>query len=179
MKVAKTEAEGVRFVGINTRDPSREAAIRFEEEYGASYPSLYDQMGKIMLKLPRGSVNPQTIPSTIFLDRRDRRPRAGAAQRAGSAQGAAATHRGEEAGLRRPAGRCSAAEGRTAPYPRGDGRKAGRRITTGAPRAPWRERQWPRQPTPRGPLTRIGVFLLDDHEMVRRGCAICSTRSPT
>ncbi|MFI1336551.1 TlpA family protein disulfide reductase [Streptomyces sp. NPDC020845] len=69
VKVAKeTEAEGVRFVGINTRDPSREAAIRFEEEYGVSYPSLYDQMGRIVLKLPRGSVNPQTIPSTIFLD---------------------------------------------------------------------------------------------------------------
>ncbi|MGW3569829.1 TlpA family protein disulfide reductase [Streptomyces sp. NPDC000941] len=69
VKVAKeTEAEGVRFVGINTRDPSREAAIRFEEEYGVSYPSLYDQMGRIVLKLPRGSVNPQAIPSTIFLD---------------------------------------------------------------------------------------------------------------
>ncbi|MEU5027928.1 TlpA family protein disulfide reductase [Streptomyces milbemycinicus] len=69
VKVAKeTEAKGVRFVGINTRDPSREAAIRFEEEYGVSYPSLYDQMGRIVLKLPRGSVNPQTIPSTIFLD---------------------------------------------------------------------------------------------------------------
>ncbi|KAK1177273.1 TlpA disulfide reductase family protein [Streptomyces sp. NBS 14/10] len=69
VKVAKeTEAEGVRFVGINTRDPSREAAIRFEEEYGVSYPSLYDQMGRLVLKLPRGSVNPQAIPSTIFLD---------------------------------------------------------------------------------------------------------------
>ncbi|MGY0056194.1 TlpA family protein disulfide reductase [Streptomyces sp. LZ34] len=70
VKVAKeTEAEGVRFVGINTRDPSREAAARFEEEYGVPYPSLYDQMGRIVLKLPRGSVNPQAIPSTIFLDR--------------------------------------------------------------------------------------------------------------
>lgn len=69
VKVAKeTEAEGVRFVGINTRDPSREAAIRFEEEYGVPYPSLYDQMGRIVLKLPRGSVNPQAIPSTIVLD---------------------------------------------------------------------------------------------------------------
>lgn len=70
VKVAKeTEAEGVRFVGINTRDPSREAAVRFEEEYGVPYPSLYDQMGRIVLKLPRGSVNPQMIPSTVFLDR--------------------------------------------------------------------------------------------------------------
>lgn len=73
VKVAKdTEAEGVRFVGINTRDPSREAALRFEEEYGVPYPSLYDQMGRIVLRFPRGSVNPQAIPSTVFLDRSGR-----------------------------------------------------------------------------------------------------------
>ena len=33
------------------------------------YPSLYDPIGKLMLRFPKGSLNPQAIPSTIVLDR--------------------------------------------------------------------------------------------------------------
>ncbi|MEU8828399.1 TlpA disulfide reductase family protein [Streptomyces sp. NPDC048636] len=68
----ETRAEGVRFVGINTRDPSPEAARAFEKRYRVPYPSLYDRMGKLVLAFPRGSVNPQTVPATVFLDRRGR-----------------------------------------------------------------------------------------------------------
>ncbi|MBL1096759.1 TlpA family protein disulfide reductase [Streptomyces coffeae] len=68
----ETRAKGVRFVGINTRDPSREAARAFEKKYDVPYPSLYDRMGKLVLAFPRGSVNPQAIPSTVFLDRKGR-----------------------------------------------------------------------------------------------------------
>ncbi|WP_432013407.1 TlpA family protein disulfide reductase [Streptomyces cucumeris] len=68
----ETRAEGVRFVGINTRDPSRDAARAFEKKYRVPYPSLYDRMGKLVLAFPRGEVNPQAVPATVFLDRRGR-----------------------------------------------------------------------------------------------------------
>ncbi|AEM80511.1 TlpA family protein disulfide reductase [Streptomyces violaceusniger] len=72
-KVAKdTKAKGVQFVGINTRDSNRAPALRFEKEYGVDYPSLYDPIGKLMLRFPKGSLNPQAIPSTIVLDREGR-----------------------------------------------------------------------------------------------------------
>jgi thiol-disulfide isomerase/thioredoxin len=70
-KVAKeTRARGVEFVGINTRDNERGPAIAFEKDYGIEYPSFYDPHGKLILNgFPKGSLNPQTIPSTIVLDR--------------------------------------------------------------------------------------------------------------
>ncbi|MES4904427.1 MULTISPECIES: TlpA disulfide reductase family protein [unclassified Streptomyces] len=73
VKVAKdTEADGVRFVGINTRDPDPANAIQFEKEFKVDYPSLYDPIGKLMLRFPKGSLNPQAIPTTIVLDREGR-----------------------------------------------------------------------------------------------------------
>ncbi|MFP1628917.1 TlpA family protein disulfide reductase [Streptomyces sp. 5K101] len=70
-KVAKeTEAKGVEFVGINTRDSKKEPALAFEKDYGIEYPSLYDPIGKLIVNgFPKGSLNPQAIPSTIVLDR--------------------------------------------------------------------------------------------------------------
>lgn len=66
----ETKAKGVEFVGINTRDANRGPAISFEEDYKISYPSLYDPMGKLIVNgFPKGSLNPQSIPSTIVLDR--------------------------------------------------------------------------------------------------------------
>ncbi|MEV6398426.1 TlpA disulfide reductase family protein [Streptomyces sp. NPDC051907] len=70
-KVAKeTKDKGVEFVGINTRDPNKGPALAFEKDYGIEYPSLYDTAGKLIVNgFPRGSLNPQAIPSTIVLDR--------------------------------------------------------------------------------------------------------------
>ncbi|HZX39605.1 MAG TPA: TlpA disulfide reductase family protein [Streptomyces sp.] len=70
-KVSKeTKAKGVEFVGINTRNADKGPAIAFEENYGVEYPSLYDPMGKLIVNgFPKGSLNPQSIPSTIVLDR--------------------------------------------------------------------------------------------------------------
>ncbi|MEV4330476.1 TlpA disulfide reductase family protein [Streptomyces sp. NPDC049597] len=70
-KVAKeTKAKGVEFVGINTRDSKKEPALAFEKDYGIEYPSLYDPIGKLIVNgFPKGSLNPQAIPSTIVLDR--------------------------------------------------------------------------------------------------------------
>ncbi|MET8678143.1 TlpA disulfide reductase family protein [Streptomyces sp. NPDC004647] len=70
VKVAKaTKAEGVEFVGINTRDPNKPPAEKFEKEFDVPYPSLFDPMGKLMLRFPAGSLNPKAIPSTLIVDR--------------------------------------------------------------------------------------------------------------
>ncbi|MGW3667133.1 TlpA family protein disulfide reductase [Streptomyces sp. NPDC005141] len=70
VKVAKeTAAQGVQFVGINTRDPSTAPAKAFEKEQGVTYPSLYDPTGKLMLRFEKGTLNPQAIPSTLIIDR--------------------------------------------------------------------------------------------------------------
>lgn len=70
VKVAKdTEDEGVQFVGINTRDNDKGPALAFEKDYKVPYPSLHDPMGKLMLRFPKGTLNPNYIPSTIVIDR--------------------------------------------------------------------------------------------------------------
>ncbi|MER5484517.1 TlpA disulfide reductase family protein [Streptomyces sp. NPDC002812] len=71
-KVAKElEAAGqpVAFVGINTRDNTEQNAASFEETYGITYPSLFDPDGKLMLRFPKGTLNPNAIPSTLVLDK--------------------------------------------------------------------------------------------------------------
>jgi peroxiredoxin len=70
VKVAKdTSAQGVQFVGINTRDSSTSPAKAFEKEQGITYPSLYDPTGRLMLRFKKGTLNPQLIPSTLIIDR--------------------------------------------------------------------------------------------------------------
>ncbi|MFF2526395.1 TlpA family protein disulfide reductase [Streptomyces liangshanensis] len=70
-KVSKELAgKGVAFIGINTRDLEKEPAVKFEQDFGITYPSLYDPAGKLLVYgFPKGSLNPQAIPSTIVLDR--------------------------------------------------------------------------------------------------------------
>jgi len=71
VRVAKaTKDDGVAFVGINTRDPNRVPAARFEKEFEVPYPSLYDPEGRLMLRFPQGSLNPKAIPSTVVIDRK-------------------------------------------------------------------------------------------------------------
>ncbi|MHB9861574.1 TlpA family protein disulfide reductase [Streptomyces sp. YIM S03343] len=66
----ETANKGVAFAGVDTRENNRSAAIAFEKDYGIKYPSLYDPTGRIVLfGFPKGASNPQTIPSTIVLDR--------------------------------------------------------------------------------------------------------------
>ncbi|MFJ3337474.1 TlpA family protein disulfide reductase [Streptomyces sp. NPDC086766] len=63
------KGRGVQFVGINTRDTSTAPAVAFEKQQGVTYPSLYDPTGRLMLRFKKGTLNPQTIPSTLVLDR--------------------------------------------------------------------------------------------------------------
>ncbi|MER5641370.1 TlpA disulfide reductase family protein [Kitasatospora sp. NPDC002227] len=65
----KYQGQGVQFLGINTRDTDPGNAVAFEKNFGISYPSLYDPDGTQILKFPKGSLNPQAIPSTIVVDR--------------------------------------------------------------------------------------------------------------
>ncbi|NBE54012.1 TlpA family protein disulfide reductase [Streptomyces boluensis] len=70
VKVAEElKPKGVEFVGINTRNPDRGPAIKFEEEFGVEYPSFYDPSGKLILRFPQGSLAPQQIPSTVVIDK--------------------------------------------------------------------------------------------------------------
>lgn len=73
VKVAAAEqAKGVQFLGINTRDLEASNAERFDKKFGVTYPSLYDPYGKLVLKFPRGSLNPQSLPATLVIDRQGR-----------------------------------------------------------------------------------------------------------
>ncbi|MER7110476.1 TlpA family protein disulfide reductase [Streptomyces sp. NPDC000229] len=70
-KVAKElKSQGVEFVGINTRDPNKQPALAFEKDFEVPYPSLYDPVGELVLNgFPKGTLNLQSIPSTVVLDR--------------------------------------------------------------------------------------------------------------
>jgi thiol-disulfide isomerase/thioredoxin len=61
------EPEGVRFVGLNTKD-SDDAARAFVRAVDMSYPSIVDPDGEVQLSL-RDHVPPTSVPSTIVLDR--------------------------------------------------------------------------------------------------------------
>ena len=63
----QTEAEGVRFIGINT-EADQAAARAHERRFGVTYPSLADDGGRVLLRL-RGSLPPTATPSTLVLDR--------------------------------------------------------------------------------------------------------------
>ncbi|PBC79189.1 thiol-disulfide isomerase/thioredoxin [Streptomyces sp. TLI_235] len=68
----KYQDKGVQFLGINTRDVDPANAVRFEQQTGITYPSLYDPDGTEILRFPKGSLNPQSIPTTIVVDREGR-----------------------------------------------------------------------------------------------------------
>lgn len=65
-----TSEEGVQFIGLNTRD-SAAAAQGFVDTYGLSYPQIQDPDGRQQL-LFRDTLPPQSIPSTLVLDKEGR-----------------------------------------------------------------------------------------------------------
>jgi thiol-disulfide isomerase/thioredoxin len=62
------EARGVRFVGVNIKDPGQKNGQAYERSFGITYPSLYDPSGQILLAF-RATVPPSAIPSTLVIDR--------------------------------------------------------------------------------------------------------------
>ncbi len=65
----QTAGKGVQFIGVNIRDEDPAQSRSFERGFKIDYPSLYDPDGRLLLKFPRGSVPPQSIPTTLILDR--------------------------------------------------------------------------------------------------------------
>jgi thiol-disulfide isomerase/thioredoxin len=59
--------EGVRFVGINIRDNTTDA-LRYEEEFGITFPSVVDSDGRRLLAF-RDTLPPNAIPTTLVIDR--------------------------------------------------------------------------------------------------------------
>ena len=66
----ETAPDGVRFVGVNTRDDAATAQA-FQRTFGITYPSILDVRGEAVLAL-RGEVAPQAVPSTLVIDRQGR-----------------------------------------------------------------------------------------------------------
>lgn len=72
-KVAAADAsKGVQFLGINTRDLDTAPPKQFEKRFGITYPSFYDPSGKLISDFPKGTLNPQSIPATLVIDRQGR-----------------------------------------------------------------------------------------------------------
>ncbi|MFE0459215.1 TlpA family protein disulfide reductase [Kitasatospora sp. NPDC058965] len=68
----KYRDQGVQFLGINTRDTDVTNAEQFESGHGIGYPSIFDPDGTQILKFPKGSLNPEALPTTLVVDRQGR-----------------------------------------------------------------------------------------------------------
>lgn len=65
------QPQGVVFLGINTRDMSKDAALAFQREKAVPYASIFDPGGKNLLAF-RGTLTPASIPSTVIIDEEGR-----------------------------------------------------------------------------------------------------------
>lgn len=65
------EKQGVVFLGINTRDNSRDNALAFQTKRAVPYSSIFDPGGKNLLAF-HGTLPPNAIPSTLVIDARGR-----------------------------------------------------------------------------------------------------------
>jgi thiol-disulfide isomerase/thioredoxin len=67
----KLAAQGVVFVGINTRDSSPDNGLSFQRRYDVPYSSIYDPGGRNLLAFHR-TLTPNSIPGTVVIDRQGR-----------------------------------------------------------------------------------------------------------
>jgi thiol-disulfide isomerase/thioredoxin len=65
---SKELGPSVQFIGLNTRDLDKAPARRFAQEFGVTYPSIYDPSGKLLLGF-RGQISAAAIPSTLVIDK--------------------------------------------------------------------------------------------------------------
>ena len=65
-----TKDQGVAFLGLNVRDPTKDKAQDFVVDRGVGYPSIYDPQVKTPLAL--GGIPTTTLPTTLVLDRQHR-----------------------------------------------------------------------------------------------------------
>ena len=65
------KSKGVEFLGIDSRDSSKQNPQAFVRRFETPYPSLYDQGGRTLLAF-RGTLTPNSVPSTIIIDKQGR-----------------------------------------------------------------------------------------------------------
>ena len=61
------KAAGVRFVGLDVKDPSRSASQAWLQAKNVSFPVLYDEAAKSAIQL--GDVPVAALPSTVVIDK--------------------------------------------------------------------------------------------------------------
>lgn len=66
----KYQDDGVQFYGVNIRDEAATAEA-FERTFGIEYPSVDDKDGRMLLAMT-DYVPPQSVPSTLVLDKQGR-----------------------------------------------------------------------------------------------------------
>jgi thiol-disulfide isomerase/thioredoxin len=66
-----TASQDVAFVGIDARDPSKENARGYVRTFRIPFPSVYDPKGETLLRF-HGTLTPNSVPSTVVLDRKGR-----------------------------------------------------------------------------------------------------------
>jgi thiol-disulfide isomerase/thioredoxin len=55
------------FIGIDTRESNKSAALSFVRDYHIPYPSIYDEDGSVLLGF-HGVLSPSSLPSTLVID---------------------------------------------------------------------------------------------------------------
>jgi peroxiredoxin len=63
---SRFSSEDVAFIGLDAFD-SMDKALEFVNEYGMTYPSLFDPDGELLGSVP--GIPPKAVPSTLILDR--------------------------------------------------------------------------------------------------------------
>jgi peroxiredoxin len=63
------KASGIKFVGIDAKDPSKSAALAWVQDKALTFPIVYDQTAKTALQL--GNI-PITIPASVVIDKQGR-----------------------------------------------------------------------------------------------------------
>ena len=66
-----TASQDVAFLGIDARDPSKENARGYVRTFRIPFPSVYDPKGETLLRF-HGTLTPNSVPSTVVLDRKGR-----------------------------------------------------------------------------------------------------------
>jgi thiol-disulfide isomerase/thioredoxin len=69
---AKELGSSVQFIGLNTRDLDKAPPLKFVQEFGVPFPSIYDPNGKQLLRFRGQKISATSIPSTLVIDKQGR-----------------------------------------------------------------------------------------------------------
>lgn len=66
----QNKAKGVQFIGIDTKEASKDAPKAFVRDNDISYPIVWDEQGKTAVAL--GKIPARALPFTVVIDRKQR-----------------------------------------------------------------------------------------------------------